>query len=159
MDNVVGEPLLPSRSNVAGSSTATFDIAGCMLPTIHDATIEDGTSMSTHIGDISFDSIGCTVESCLNCLANLAGRAFHQSTCTLKPPIHMNKFNFIANRREVLKQAPQAPGEHSGTIGNSVINLGVACNIGKVRSSRGCRTKRTERWKDNLKRPHQTPVA
>eukprot|EP00959_Pyramimonas_sp_CCMP1952_P151039 3160999-Pyramimonas_sp.AAC.1 len=110
MDNAVGEPLHPARGIVAGSSTATFEVKAYMIPTIHDTTINDGTSLSIHIDDLAFDSVGCTVESCLNGLADLAARIFLTFTYTLELPIHMKKLNFTANHFEVLKQAPGALG-------------------------------------------------
>eukprot|EP00959_Pyramimonas_sp_CCMP1952_P394243 8260746-Pyramimonas_sp.AAC.1 len=123
-----------------------------MIPTIHDATINDGTSLSIHIDDMAFDSVGCAVEACLNGLADLAARMFHQFTFTLELPIHMKKFNFPANDLEIMKQAPWALGEHSGPIKNSISNLGVDHNADKIRASKGCRSKKTSRWKENMKR-------
>eukprot|EP00959_Pyramimonas_sp_CCMP1952_P451381 9450788-Pyramimonas_sp.AAC.1 len=105
-----------------------------MVPTIHGATNEDNTSISMHIGDHSFDAVGCAVESCLNGLADLAGRAPRQFTRTLEPPMHVKKFNVTATRHEALKQAPQALEEHLGTIGNAILTLGVDCRIGTVKT-------------------------
>ncbi|CAK0794176.1 unnamed protein product, partial [Prorocentrum cordatum] len=152
MDNAVGEPLYPTRGIVAGSSTATFEVKGYMIPTIRDTTINEGTSLSIHIDDLAFDSIGCTVETCLNGLADLAARIFHKFTYTLELPIHMKKLNFTANNFEILKQAPGALGEYSGSIKNSITNLGVDYNVGKIRAAKGCRSKKMSRWKENMKR-------
>eukprot|EP00959_Pyramimonas_sp_CCMP1952_P210140 4396929-Pyramimonas_sp.AAC.1 len=62
MDQVVGDAIEPRRGIAAGSSTATFEVKGYMPPTIHETRINNGTSISIHIDDITFDSIGGTIE-------------------------------------------------------------------------------------------------
>eukprot|EP00959_Pyramimonas_sp_CCMP1952_P330371 6917547-Pyramimonas_sp.AAC.1 len=94
MDQVVGHAIEPHRGIVAGSSTATLEVKGYMIPTIHETRVNNGTSISVHIDDITFDSIGDTIEMCLNGLADSAGRVFAKFTYTLELPIHMKKNQF-----------------------------------------------------------------
>eukprot|EP00959_Pyramimonas_sp_CCMP1952_P212771 4452107-Pyramimonas_sp.AAC.1 len=74
LDNACSPKIYPTRGVVAGSSTATYEIKGYMLPAISEATQPTNTDLLIHVGDLGFESPALLPQDCFNQLATLASQ-------------------------------------------------------------------------------------